>query len=135
VAQWKGGAVRSRVAGTDLMKAFFFGTQGLGFRHYFYGDTDHTLVRLTGNLTQQYPGLTVAGAYSPPFRPLTEEEDEAAIRRINEAKPDVLWVGLGLPKQEQWIYTHRAGGCAVGARRRRRIQVSGGRCSARRLGR
>jgi N-acetylglucosaminyldiphosphoundecaprenol N-acetyl-beta-D-mannosaminyltransferase len=107
VAQWKGGAVRSRVAGTDLMKAFFFGTQGLGFRHYFYGDTDLTLERLTGNLTRQYPGLTVAGAYSPPFRPMTEEEDEAAIRRINEAKPDVLWVGLGLPKQEQWIYTHR----------------------------
>ena len=57
VAQWKGGAVRSRVAGTDLMKAFFFGTQGLGFRHYFYGDTDLTLERLTGNLTKQYPGL------------------------------------------------------------------------------
>jgi N-acetylglucosaminyldiphosphoundecaprenol N-acetyl-beta-D-mannosaminyltransferase len=107
VAQWKGVPLRARVTGTDLMKAFFARTSGMGISHYFYGDTHDTLNLLRANLVRTYPGFTIAGTYSPPFRPLTPEEDEAVVQRINDANPDVLWVGLGLPKQERWIFEHR----------------------------
>ena len=56
---------------------------------------------------EQYPGHHVVGVLSPPFRPLTPEEDEAQVQAINRAKPDVLWVGLGTPKQDRWIHEHR----------------------------
>ena len=54
-----------------------------------------------------YPGIQIAGMYSPPFRPMTEGEDKAIIERINETKPDFVWVGLGAPKQEKWMAAHQ----------------------------
>lgn len=108
VARRKGVPLAKRVAGTDLMKAFFAASKERGLRHCFFGDTDETLARLRENLAQSYPGMVIADCYSPPFRPITPDEDAAMIQRINEARPDILWVGLGLPKQEQWIYDHRA---------------------------
>jgi N-acetylglucosaminyldiphosphoundecaprenol N-acetyl-beta-D-mannosaminyltransferase len=107
VAQWKGVPLRARVAGTDLMKAFFTHTKDMGLRHYFLGDTVETLNLLQSNLERTYPGFTIAGTCSPPFRSLTPDEDDAIVRQINDANPDVLWVGLGLPKQERWIFEHR----------------------------
>lgn len=107
VAQCKGVPLRSRVAGTDLMKAFFARTKEMGISHFFYGDTHETLNLLQANLERTYPGFTIAGTCSPPFRALTADEDDAIIQRINDANPDVLWVGLGLPKQERWIFEHR----------------------------
>lgn len=108
VARRKGVPLKKRVAGTDLMKAFFSASHERGCKHFFFGDTDETLVRLQEKLTQSYPGIHIAGSYSPPFRQVSPEEDADMVRRINEARPDVLWVGLGLPKQEQWIYEHLA---------------------------
>ena len=108
VARCKGVPLQKRVAGTDLMKAFFAASQARALKHFFFGDTDETLARLREKLAQSYPGMVIVGCYSPPFRSITPEEDAAMIRRINEARPDILWVGLGLPKQEQWIYDHRA---------------------------
>ncbi len=61
---------------------------------------------LAGRLSRMYPGLIVAGTYFPPFRPLTEKEDRQVVERINQARPDVLWVGLGCPKQEKWMLAH-----------------------------
>jgi N-acetylglucosaminyldiphosphoundecaprenol N-acetyl-beta-D-mannosaminyltransferase len=58
-------------------------------------------------LQARFPGLVVAGGYSPPFRPLTPEEDAEVIRRINAARPDIVWVGLSTPKQERWMAEHR----------------------------
>lgn len=107
VAQWKGVPLRARVAGTDLMKAFFMRSKDMGISHYFYGDTNETLRLLQDNLERTYRGLLIAGTCSPPFRALTPDEDEAIVRQINDANPDVLWVGLGLPKQERWIFEHR----------------------------
>jgi N-acetylglucosaminyldiphosphoundecaprenol N-acetyl-beta-D-mannosaminyltransferase len=107
VAQLKGSSIRARVTGTDLMSAFFEHTKSMGVSHYFFGDTDETLLSLRWNLERTYPGLSIAGAYSPPFRPLTQDENDAIIQQINDAAPDVLWVGLGLPKQERWIFEHR----------------------------
>ena len=78
-----------------------------GWSHYFYGATEDTLEKLQERLQKTYPGVQIAGMYSPPFRPLTEEEDEQVVRQINEASPDFLWIGLGAPKQEQWMAAHQ----------------------------
>lgn len=107
VARYRGVPLRKRVSGTDLMHAYFHATQSSGTRHFFLGDTDQTLAGLRTNLHSQYPRLQIVGSYSPPFRPLTADEDDEILRRVHSAKPDVLWVGLGLPKQEWWIYEHR----------------------------
>ena len=99
-------ALPERVSGPDLMAAFLEVSDREGYRSFFYGDTDETLAALRARLAVRYPGHVVAGAYSPPFRPLGPEEDAAIVQMINDAKPDVLWVGLGLPKQERWISEH-----------------------------
>lgn len=77
------------------------------YRHYFYGSTEETLEKLYNALTENYPGVQIAGMYSPPFRPTTPEEDAAVVKRINETKPDFVWVGLGAPKQEKWMAAHQ----------------------------
>ena len=107
VARLKGFKQAQRVPGAELMEAFFKAANQHGYRSYFYGDTQETLEDLKVQLARRFPRHVVAGAFSPPFRPLNRDEDEAIIRQINEACPDVLWVGLGLPKQERWIFEHR----------------------------
>lgn len=78
-----------------------------GYRHYFYGSTEETLEKLYKVLQHDYPGIQIAGMYSPPFRPLTEEENRLVVERINEVKPDFVWIGLGAPKQERWMAEHQ----------------------------
>ena len=78
-----------------------------GYRHYFYGSTEETLEKLYKALNENYPGIKIAGMYSPPFRPTTLEEDAAVVKRINETKPDFVWIGLGAPKQEKWMAAHQ----------------------------
>lgn len=87
-----------------------------GYLHYFYGSTPETLEKLYSNLTHDYPQSTISGMYSPPFREMTAEEDKAIVERINELNPDFVWVGLGAPKQEQWMAAHqgRVKGLMVG---------------------
>lgn len=94
-----------RVTGPDLMGELFARENGL--RHYFYGGKPETIRLLRERLRERYPHLVIAGMVSPPFRELTTEEDENAIRQMNEAKADIIWVGLGAPKQENWMYRHR----------------------------
>jgi N-acetylglucosaminyldiphosphoundecaprenol N-acetyl-beta-D-mannosaminyltransferase len=107
VARWKGLSSAMRTPGADLMRAFFEMAAKEGYSSFFYGDTESTLSRLQENLKRQYPTHRIAGTFSPPFRTLTQEEDDEIIDMINRTKPDVLWVGLGLPKQERWIFEHR----------------------------
>jgi N-acetylglucosaminyldiphosphoundecaprenol N-acetyl-beta-D-mannosaminyltransferase len=97
----------SRVYGPDLMLALCSLSAQNGYSHYFYGGAEGTPQRLAGNLIALYPGLQIAGGYSPPFRPLSAEEDARIIAEINAAKPDILWVGLGTPKQDLWMAAHR----------------------------
>lgn len=87
-----------------------------GWSHYFYGSTEETLEKLRGILQKKYPDVSIAGMYSPPFRPLTEEEDEAIVAQINASGADFVWVGLGAPKQENWMAAHqgRVHGLMVG---------------------
>ena len=98
----------SRVYGPDLMLALCGLSVGRGYSHYFYGGAEGVPELLAENLQRQCPGLKVTGAYSPPFRPLTHSEDEQIIERINQAAPDIVWVGLGTPKQDLWMAAHRA---------------------------
>ena len=95
-----------RVAGSDLLTAMCELGAQRGHRHYFYGGSPQVCENLVSRLSQRFPGLVVAGYRSPPFRPLTEEEDAADIEAINEARPDFVWVGLGMPKQEKWMAQH-----------------------------
>lgn len=94
-----------RVTGPDLMLALFARDNGL--KHYFYGSSEETLALLEKNLRQKYPHLKIAGMVSPPFRALSREEDAAAVQKINESGADIIWVGLGAPKQENWMYEHK----------------------------
>lgn len=96
-----------RTTGPSLMGEIFKISAAEGYRHYFYGSTDETLEKLYSVLTESYPGIQIAGMYSPPFRPMTEDEDKEIVARINETKPDFIWVGLGAPKQEKWMAAHQ----------------------------
>jgi N-acetylglucosaminyldiphosphoundecaprenol N-acetyl-beta-D-mannosaminyltransferase len=75
-----------------------------GYSSYFYGDTQDTLAALCKTVAGKYPGHRIAGTYSPPFRPLTPSEEATIVERINAAQPDILWVALGMPKQDIWIH-------------------------------
>lgn len=96
-----------RVYGPDLMRAVLDEAQRQGWRSFFLGGAPGVAERLTGRLRTSVPGIAVCGWESPPFRPLTEEEDAELVARINTAAPDILWVGLGTPKQERWMAEHR----------------------------
>ena len=98
--------LKRRVYGPELMETFLRET-GSKYRHFIYGGKPGVPEKLCSNLRKQYPGLNFVGSCSPPFRPLTHEEDEQIIELINELNPDVLWVGLGAPKQERWMYEHK----------------------------
>ncbi|NQU43703.1 WecB/TagA/CpsF family glycosyltransferase [bacterium] len=95
-----------RVTGPALMLNLCDWGRRYGFRHYFYGGAKGVADELIQRLSNQFPGMEVAGSYCPPFRELTPEEDQGAIERINAAKPDIVWIGLGAPKQEKWIADH-----------------------------
>lgn len=96
-----------RVRGADLIVGFSALAHQRGYRSYFFGDTERVLEGLAARLRSRFPGIPLAGACSPPFRPLSPEENDRLIDQINQAKPDVLWVLLGLPKQEKWIFANR----------------------------
>lgn len=107
ICRKKGYKNAKKVSGPDFMGEMFEKTHITGQTHFFYGATEEALEKLKNNLEHLYPGIRIAGVYSPPFRPLTQEEDERIIRMIQNCNPDFIWVGLGAPKQEQWMYNHR----------------------------
>ncbi|WP_342044829.1 WecB/TagA/CpsF family glycosyltransferase [Bacillus sp. OTU530] len=107
VGRKRGHKNMGRITGPSLMSELFKVSVENGYRHFFYGSTEETLGKLYKQLTFLYPGIEIAGMYSPPFRPLTSDEDKGIIKRINGAKPDFVWVGLGAPKQERWMAEHQ----------------------------
>ena len=107
VGRKRGFSDMQRTTGPDYMKEILKISGEEGYRHYFYGSTEKTLNKLSKTIEKRYPNVQVAGMYSPPFRPLTKEEDEDVIRRINESNADFIWVGLGAPKQECWMADHK----------------------------
>ena len=102
-----GFADATRVYGPDLMLELCALSEERGYSHFFYGATDEVLAQLKANLLGKFPKLKIAGMYSPPFRPLEEKEKEEVAKRINAAKPDIVWCGLGTPKQDYWVAEFR----------------------------
>ena len=96
-----------RVAGPDFMAAMFQITSQYDVKHYFYGASQKTIDQLRVNLEERYPGIQIAGMVSPPYRKLTPEEDEAAVKAINDSGASLIWIGLGAPKQEKWMKAHK----------------------------
>ncbi len=103
-----GHEIDARVYGPELMARACARAARSGQRHYLYGGRDaEALARLAGNLRERFPGVTIAGGYSPPFRELTDAELDEIAARIDAARPDVVWVGIGVPKQEKWMAAMR----------------------------
>lgn len=102
-----GRAQQKRIAGPDLMWQACAAAAERGQPIFLYGASPHTLNRLQRVLRERYPRLQIAGAISPPYRTLTTQEDEAVVDVINASGAGLVWVGLGCPKQEQWMVSHR----------------------------
>jgi len=103
-----GNSLRDRVYGPELMARAFARAMTNGHRFYLYGGRDQdALLQLGQNLRRRFPGVNIVGGYSPPFRPLTSEERAAIAEEINASEADVVWVGIGVPKQEKWMVTMR----------------------------
>jgi len=96
-----------RLSGPSLMLVVCQHGVTRGYSHFFYGGAPEVADRLAQRLADRFPGLKVAGTYSPPFRELTCEEDANVVEMINGCNPDIVWVGLGAPKQEIWAHEHR----------------------------
>jgi len=107
VGRNRGFADMSRTTGPDYMAEIFRISEEYGYRHYFYGSTEETLKKLEIKLKNKYPSIQISGMYSPPFRKLSEEEDNAIVQVINNSNADFIWIGLGAPKQEIWMANHK----------------------------
>lgn len=106
LSRLQGFAQVERVYGPDLMLALCRRSTARGHRHFLYGGAEGVAEQLARRLRDRFPGLDIAGWYTPPFRPLTGEEDAAVARRIADSGADLVWVGLSTPKQERWMHDH-----------------------------
>ena len=107
ISRWLGFNLRRRVYGPELMASFCEQTAAKRYRHFFYGGAPGVAEELASRMVSRFPGVVVAGTYSPPFRVLTREEDREVVAAIEAARADVVWVGLSTPKQERWMHEHR----------------------------
>ena len=106
LGQLGGHSNMTRVCGPDMMLEVFKESVARGYRHFFYGGNEGVPELLKNRLEEKFPGINVVGTYSPPFRSLTEDEDQNIVTMINETQPDIVWVGLSTPKQERWMAAH-----------------------------
>ena len=99
-----GHQISARVYGPDLMAAYCERSALNGIGQFLYGGRDAAaLEQLERSLRERYPGLRIVGGHSPPHRPIDAAEERAVAQEINRARPDVVWVGIGVPKQEKWM--------------------------------
>ncbi len=105
LGRWHGFRMPRRVYGPELLETFCR-TAGCRYRHFFYGGAPGVADRLGEVLHRRY-GIQVAGTYSPPFRHLTQEEEQDLSSKVNAVSPDLMWVGLSTPKQETWMAEYR----------------------------
>lgn len=106
VGKLKGNRNISRLFGPTVMEKFIDWGRNDGVSHFFLGSSQATLFKLKLAIEIKYPGTKIAGMISPPYKPLEEWDHEEFIQSINAAKPDFIWIGLGAPKQERWMYNH-----------------------------
>jgi len=96
-----------RTYGPDLMLSMCDLGQEKGYRHYFYGGTEETNNHLVKRLQERFPQINIAGCYAPPNQEVNTLENQEVLNQINEKNPDIVWVGLGSPKQDVWMSNHR----------------------------
>ncbi|MFC1481908.1 WecB/TagA/CpsF family glycosyltransferase [Candidatus Neomarinimicrobiota bacterium] len=92
-----------KVYAPDIMMGIFARSASEGYRHFFYGGKEGVAELLTIRMEEEYPGIEIVGSYYPPFRPLTGDEGNDVIDQINRSGADIVWVGLGCPKQDFWM--------------------------------
>ena len=104
-----GGRIKDRVTGSDVFAGLNKRLDAAGnMRVFFLGATEESLALIRQRMAQDYPGITIAGTFSPPFKEeFSEADNRVMIEMINKARPDVLWVGMSAPKQEKWIYLNK----------------------------
>ena len=106
IGKWKGIKRVDRIFGpTFFEKTLEWGAEE-NLKHYFFGSSGATLEKLKKNVENKFPGIKISGAYSPPFREFLMEENDRFLENINSKEPDIIWVSLGAPKQEKWIYSN-----------------------------
>jgi N-acetylglucosaminyldiphosphoundecaprenol N-acetyl-beta-D-mannosaminyltransferase len=103
---WLGPAGMERVYGPDLMLAVCDAGRATGLRHYLYGGREGVAVKLRDAVRTRFPGMDIAGTFTPPFRALVSHEFAALREEVTRMRPDVLWVGLSTPKQEKFMAAH-----------------------------
>jgi N-acetylglucosaminyldiphosphoundecaprenol N-acetyl-beta-D-mannosaminyltransferase len=106
--RWTARPDQQRVYGPELMRRVVGGSIDSGLTHFFYGSTPETLDALSDSFAKIAPGAVIAGTYSPPFRDMTDEEHRLVMESIRASGADVVWVGLGMPKQELWMHSVRS---------------------------
>jgi N-acetylglucosaminyldiphosphoundecaprenol N-acetyl-beta-D-mannosaminyltransferase len=107
VGRWRGQKdLTARVYGPALMLATMDRGRTFGLRHYLYGATPETVARLADSLTRRFPGVDIVGTESPPFRKLEPHEEDELTERIALARPDIVWVGIGTPRQDHFVAHH-----------------------------
>lgn len=103
-----GNDLKTRVYGPDLMRKAFERAADTGTRMFIYGCNDRAMLdAFVDKLKADYPGIKIAGSYAPMFRSLSITEQEDVALAINDAAPDIVWCGLGVPRQEKWMATMR----------------------------
>jgi exopolysaccharide biosynthesis WecB/TagA/CpsF family protein/anti-anti-sigma factor len=116
-SRWLGAPIRERAAGSDLLPRLAARAEKEGWRLYFLGSSDEVLREAKARLLQRHPRLQVVGMEAPPHAPLLSMDHNSIVSRIVAARPDILLVALGCPKQEKWIWmNHRRAGvpCSIG---------------------
>jgi len=109
VGRFQGFRKMGRVFGPDLMNEVCRLSDGSGYRHFFYGGRPGVAEKLKSVMVSRFPRLNVVGTYTPPFGPLSKQEETYLLQLVAESKPDVFWVGLSTPKQERFMaeYCHK----------------------------
>ena len=107
VGRKRGYIEMQRTTGPDLLDEILKISAEKKYKHYFYGSTNETLDKLQSEIKKKYGDVYIVGKYSPPFRELTDDEDADIVNEINKTNPDFVWVGLGAPKQEKWMFKHK----------------------------
>ncbi|MCB9771032.1 MAG: WecB/TagA/CpsF family glycosyltransferase [Candidatus Omnitrophica bacterium] len=107
IGRRKAGKIVERTYGPDLMNMFCALSEDKGYKHYFYGGSSATNRLLVEALKRRFPKLAVVGQYAPAFLAIQQKEQESVLKQINNSGADVLWVGLGSPKQDYWMALHR----------------------------
>lgn len=107
IGRMKGSQTIQRTCGPDFLQEFCRIGQSSAMRHYFFGGSEEGLQKLIKNLKAKFPDVQIAGFHTPGMRTVGQLEDQAVVDAINASNADVLWIGLGSPKQDVWMYNHR----------------------------